>query len=571
MTPPKTADISDLYAAGIDLTEMLLAAEVYHEAEPAGTEHRHHGSALEDEQPPPPDDDAPWTDAGHAASGGDAADDEEREPSGWEAPLAIGDAFAPSPFPLASLPPVLRAFVEGLAENTATPPDMAAMAALGVCATTLAGRVRGCAWWSEPVNLFVAVAMEPGSRKSAVLGEVVQPLLDAEKCEFARLAPDIQAAKMKIKILDARVRAAESAAAKAEADTERDSLTAAAIKAAQDRDAAPLPVAPRYFCDDVTPERLVGMLAEHGGRMALISAEGGPFAMMGGRYSDGVPNIDVILKGHAGDAIRVDRVGRPPEQIDSPALSMILAIQPDVVRGLAENPGFRGRGLLGRFLYAIPRSTVGTRPAQAPPMPATARAAYRGLVRRLLALPIPSSAPPELQFDESACLALEEFVAALEPRLGEAGDLGHMADWAGKLSGAVVRIAAILHMVERAERTHPWEFRVGVDTVRDAITIGHYLTEHARAAFAMMGADPELTEARHLLAWVAAHGGEQFVERDAYNGNRGRFGRMDAFRKAVAILVAHGYLRLEAVPRPAGQRGRKPSPRYAVNPMWTPP
>ncbi len=490
---------------------------------------------------------------------------------GWGTPLAIGDAFAPTPFPLEALPPVLRAFVVGLADHTATPPDMAAMAVLGVCATTLAGRVRGFSWWPEPVNLFTAVAMEPGSRKSAVIGEVVRPLLDAERSEAERLAPEIQAAKVKMKILDSRVRAAEAAAAKAETDAERDSLTVAAVKAVKERDAVSLPVAPRYFCDDVTPERLVGLLAEHGGRMAMISAEGGPFELMGGRYSDGVPNVDVILKGHAGDAIRVDRVGRPPQQLDSPALSMILAIQPDVVRGLIDKPGFRGRGLLARFLYVLPRSTVGRRPARGPELSAVARSGYQALVRALLDLRMPPGEPPLLRFDPTACEIHQVFATTLEPRLGEAGDLGHIADWGAKLSGAVVRIASILHMVENAYRPRPWERPVLAETVHAAITIACYLTDHARAAFAMMGADPELTAARHVLAWIAAHGGEGFAERDAYNANRGRFKRVDAFRKALAILVEHGYLRRETIPRPAGKPGRKPSPRYAVNPLWVRP
>jgi replicative DNA helicase len=38
---------------------------------------------------------------------------------------------------------------------------------------------------------------------------------------------------------------------------------------------------------------------------------------MAGRYNQQVgPNLGVYLKGHAGDLLRVDRRGRPPEYVE---------------------------------------------------------------------------------------------------------------------------------------------------------------------------------------------------------------------------------------------------------------
>ena len=58
---------------------------------------------------------------------------------------------------------------------------------------------------------------------------------------------------------------------------------------------------------------------------------------------------------------RALRIGRKPNHIPSPRLSMMLAIQPEVSSGLMNNPTFRGRGLCGRFLYAVCKSKVGRR------------------------------------------------------------------------------------------------------------------------------------------------------------------------------------------------------------------
>lgn len=38
---------------------------------------------------------------------------------------------------------------------------------------------------------------------------------------------------------------------------------------------------------------------------------------------------------------------------------MVLTVQPEVIRGLMDNPTFRGRELCGRFLFAMCRSKVG--------------------------------------------------------------------------------------------------------------------------------------------------------------------------------------------------------------------
>jgi replicative DNA helicase len=94
------------------------------------------------------------------------------------------------------------------------------------------------------------------------------------------------------------------------------------------------------------------------------------FDQMACRYNQTAsPNLGVYLKGHAGDLLKVDRRGRPPEYVRRPCLTIGLTVQPEVLQGLASRPGFRGRGLLARFLYSLPESLVGRRQAGAPPVP----------------------------------------------------------------------------------------------------------------------------------------------------------------------------------------------------------
>jgi hypothetical protein len=202
--------------------------------------------------------------------------------------------------------------------------------------------------------------MPPGSRKSAVFAAMTAPLLEAEQQLVEQARPRIIEADLVRKVAqrESERRSVDAAnmrdpAARAEA------LSAAADAALQAE--KPVPSLPRLIADDVTTEAAASLLAEQGGRLAVLSAEGGIFSTLAGRYSGGVPSLEVFLKGHAGDLLRVDRKGRPAEHVASPALTLGLALQPEVLTDIARMPGFRGRGLLARILYSVPENTVGRR------------------------------------------------------------------------------------------------------------------------------------------------------------------------------------------------------------------
>lgn len=91
---------------------------------------------------------------------------------------------------------------------------------------------------------------------------------------------------------------------------------------------------------------MVRLLKDNGGRMALISAEGGAFDAIIGRHSR-KPNLDVWLKGICGDTIRVDRLNREPDYVRHPAVSMILTAQPSVLNEIMQNGMLDGARLSG--------------------------------------------------------------------------------------------------------------------------------------------------------------------------------------------------------------------------------
>jgi hypothetical protein len=427
--------------------------------------------------------------------------------------------------------------------------------------------------YREPLNVFTVTALASGNRKSAVFSEIAVPIQEHEERESERCAPEIAAASSSRNILEQRLRKVEGEGAKAKPE-DRGAVTAEARELAQELARSVVPAAPRFLADDTSPERLATLLRDQGGRMAILSPEGDIFDLMAGKYSsNNAPNLGVFLKGHAGDTLRVDRVGRPTEYVKNPALTLGLAVQPEVLRGLVDKPGFRGRGLLGRFLYSLPPSLLGRRAIAPPDVPTSIRYDYCWRIQALLGLSFDvdedgQPASHVLHLSDEARRTWVEFAAWLEPRLGTDGDLGVLTDWAGKLPGAVARLAGILHLAAHATDRTPWALPIGPDTMVDAVAIGRYLIPHARAAFAEMGAHPEIENAKHVAAWLTRQTATTLSERDIFQGTRGRFRQMGALRPALSILVEHGYLRrVDLLSR--SFRGRPSGPTFEVNPhVW---
>jgi replicative DNA helicase len=492
---------------------------------------------------------------------------------GWAPPIPFGVTGDVPAFPVEVLPDWLGEYVAAVATATQTPPDLAAMLALAVLATVAAGavEVEPRPGWREPLCLFIAVGMDAGARKSSVFSALTRPVADFERDQAAAALPGITETAVLRRIADQAAATAEAAAGKAPASQQEEARAEAIARAAEAANLIVPPV-PRWLVDDATPEALAGLLATYG-RIALLSPEGDVFDQMAGRYNQSTgPNLGVYLKGHAGDLLKVDRRGRPPEYIERPCLTIGLAVQPEVLRGLASRPGFGGRGLLARFLYSLPPSLVGRRQAGAPPVPPPVADRYALELQALaasLAVPADKGGPALLALDQAAAEQLLGFERDLEPRLAAgSGDLAHLAGWAAKLAGATCRLAGLLHLAGHLR--DGWARPIGADTFAGATRLADYLTDHARAVFDLMGADPRVDDARWLLDWIARTGRTQFSRRDAHvAAPRGRFPKATDLEPALRLLEEHGYLR-RVDPEPSRDphgRGRPASPRFLVNPL----
>ena len=481
---------------------------------------------------------------------------DSKEPK-WEQPTPFDEPNLPT-FPIDCLPDMVRDFVIGLRESTQTPIDICAAAVLAILALCVQGkyRIQGKPDWIEALNLYVVGIAEPSERKSAIISAVSKPVCAYEAEENKRLAPLIEKSKMELRILQQKQKALEAKAVKGNADS--DELLQIADEIASFEEKKPL----RLYVDDITTEKLVSALSDNG-RTAVLSSEGGLFDMLAGIYTKNV-NIDVILKAWSGDSIRVDRIGRASESIPHPALTILLTVQPKVIAGMMANRNFSGRGLTARFLYCMPRSHVGKRRFHTKPICEEALRRYEGIVFDMLDEYKPQ--PELITLSDDARELLGDFADALEPKLKT--DYADIAQWAGKLTGTVLRIAGILSRAQglRADDflTDPEPLKVDADTMQRAINIGSYFTQHARAAYALMGADETTENAKYALSMILKRRLTEFTRRDVMRMCQ-RFKNAAQVQSALDHLEDRGYI--AAQEEQVCGRGRRAGCIYLVNPL----
>lgn len=469
----------------------------------------------------------------------------------WDTPIPFDEYDLPS-FPTEALPKTLRDYVLAVAETTQTSPDMAAVASLAILSICLQGKYRiwGKPDWSEPLNTYCVIVLPPAERKSAVISLMTAPLEAYEKEINDAMDAQIIESQMRRSVLEKERRMLEDKVSKGKAETSDLSDKAKEISAF--RDILPL----KLFVDDVTAEKLASVLAENHGKAAIVSAEGGIFDILNGIYTKNV-NIDVFLKGHSGDTIRVDRIGRASENIVHPTLTMLLAVQPGVLNGMMSNDTFRGRGLTARFLYSMPKSYLGIRSFHTEPIPDATKTEYAALIRSLLEVDCKEE---PISLSEEATSVLQALYLDNESRL--CTDRAEIADWAGKYVGAVLRIAGLLHAAQHHGFLDFTE--VSKETMENAVRIGEYFMDHAKAAYALMGADPVNKQGEYLLSAIKRDQVSEFSRRDAMRLCR-RFKTADSLQPVLNRLCEYGYIAPKPT-EPVFGAGRRPSEVYLTNP-----
>lgn len=329
---------------------------------------------------------------------------EPAEPEPWPEPMVPGVLRTPD-IPAEILPGVWGEMVKAVARSTQTPTAISVLCALGVLGTLLQRRFEvDTGTHTEPLPIWCASVSPSGTRKTAVAGAFQRPLLDWEKRRADAMRREIARNNAVRDTALKRIESLKQQAGKAKPEDLE------AIRTDIENETMSMPDelrAPMLFVEDVTPETMQKLLAEQSGRMGVLSDEPGLFRILGGLYSGGGgASLEVFLKGHAGSALKVHRAARSVFA-DRPAVSMSLMVQPDLMADLAGSNQFRASGLMARFLWAVPATTVGKRNVyDRYRIPPDLLAAYDDAVRGMLEGYPPEPGTPDkpvtLRLDECA-------------------------------------------------------------------------------------------------------------------------------------------------------------------------
>ena len=354
------------------------------------------------------------------------------------------------------------------------------------------------------------------------------------------------------------------------------------MAALQEQSTLAAPVEYRLLADDATPQALARLLADHG-RIGLLGAEGGIFETLAGRYEQGIPNIDVVLKAYGGETCRVDRRGNDPLIIPRPLLSMGLLVQPDVIETAARNRAFVGRGLISRLLLARPESIVGYRDLEDAPVSDGARINWLRALRGLAAMGCPDDggggfvhfvqASPRYEMGISSSSEtrseLDRFRSEVEHELRpQIGRYESIASTASKAPGLAARIAANLHLLESGSQA--FQSEIPAASMRAGCDIARASLEHHLRLFGALAEDVALRHARVVRAWGSERPDTWLSQVEILRSVRHRARAPHSsgdLAAALSLLEEHGYARSEeTTARNARNSGRPPSPKWMFRP-----
>ena len=468
-------------------------------------------------------------------------------------------------FPTEELPEEIRPYIEAVSESLQVPVDMVATFVLSILSLCIQGKY----WlnvkpdWTESLNLYVVVVGRPSERKSPTLKETTKPVFKYVEEENQKRQPYIAEYELKKKILTGRLKNIQDALSKM---SKKNTYTMNdAIECQKELTELEEVRELKMILDDVTPESLVKAMQENNERMGIISAEGGIFGMLAGRYNNNT-NFDIFLKSYSGEYYSAVRIGREDAELKHPYLTICLAVQPQVISDIMENKDFRGKGLLARFLYSIPNTRVGERVYKTKPISPFIRSDYEKLIHELLDIPdFTNFAERTIRLSDGADKLAEEYYHWIESRL--TNELEEIEDWAGKLHGNTMRIAGVLHVVKH--RIGSVNTLLEESTMKSAIEIGKYYLEHSKMAFDIMGlSDPqEVKEAKYIISRLGTNDKNDLNDfinkRDAIRLCQ-RYESVEEMEPGLKCLEEHGYI---AIVKETNGRGR-PSEKIYINPEY---
>ena len=459
----------------------------------------------------------------------------------WGEPRPLRQTADTIPFPTGALPPVMRNMAVAVSVTTSTDVAMAGTAMLSAVGYCFSGmyRLAGKQDHTEPPVLYSLVIAQPSERKSPVMHFIKEPFDSFESAYNNEHREDIYKAQQDFKALEQRIKTMEK-----EDEPDTAEIAKLRVQAENIRNTSPV----RIAVDDITPESLAVQLSENGS-LLMISDEAGMLSNFNGKYSGGIPNLDLILKSWNGEKYISDRVVRGRSEIDRPYLSIAIAGQPYIWDNMMSDSAFRSSGLLARFILCFAESDVGNRKYDTAPIPFEVKTAYNNFIHQLLKGKAEHGGKEGLL--KLSHKAATEYIDYCNNYIESEikASMCCCQDWGGKFHGLILRIACILHCADCCSRgVLPSEESVNYDTILKSFEIAHYYRYQAIYGFSVNAPDSNIVKAEKILQMFKTKNIRQGLKSEIYHSCRcNLFTNADDFYKALDTLAEYGYIAYETV------------------------
>ena len=466
----------------------------------------------------------------------------------WEKPILLDNLGMPD-FPIECYPNEISEFLNALSISTQTSPEMSGILALGILAVCNQGKfvVRLKPEYFEALSLYTVAVADPGERKSAVISIVSKPISDFVKDYNITYKNEIAKSEATYRSLQKRLEETEKNFAKGKASLEE--VEKETIELTNFSPHLKLKLA----LDNATTKKLVDLMQEQNGRIAIISSEGGILKNFGSDYKKDI-DIDPYLKAHDGDSISFERINRPANYIENPALSIVIGVQPERIKKFLNNEEYKECGLVARFLIIFCRSTQGYRDINPPSIPQHVFENYDNLIKKMLKR---TAKNKDIFLSKEAKNAYFDFQIMVEKKLID--EWYSIRDFASKIPGTMLRIAGLLHC---AKVENPEQENIDKQTVDDAVKISLCIISHIEKVYQVNCKTSIFFDVKYVLSRINKIESLEFDKQELYQMCKGRILKSEYLDECLQILQKYNYLKIITI----STEGR-PKQKIILNPM----
>ena len=369
------------------------------------------------------------------------------------------------PFPVESLPPLIRDAVTETLDYTQVPIGLACSTALGVAAASVQhlAKVARDHQTNGPVSLYILSVLGSGERKSTIFQKMLRGMWERQK-ELKENWDYLQ--------------------------THEDEEISSAMEGNSP---------PKILFEDATIQGLA-MEMEAGTKSVLLSSsEGGTiFGGIGMRGDALMGALAFLNKAWDAEPQSMTRKQAESTYLDYYRLSCVISTQPDSIKDwLSKNYGLaEGMGFLARFLICVPESTIGSRSYKQAPEETPKLDRFTETCLKKLQQKEDLSYPKILNLSSDAYKAWVEYFNLVETEQGKNGKYEYHTSTASKSAEQAARIAGVFTLF-----THDDPKVIDLDAMRKGIKIAHWFLDESLKLGGQLSTSRSQNDADKLLEW----------------------------------------------------------------------